>query len=103
MSRILETRRKRAELWDRTKAFLDERRGEDGTLSAEDTATYERMEAEVVALGKEVDRLERLDALDADRATRGPGRGLGAPGRPPGTPGRGAGSAKAAEGGSSWS
>ena len=66
MSRILETRKKRAELWDRTKAFLDERRGEDGTLSAEDTATYERMEAEVVALGKEVDRLERAEALDRE-------------------------------------
>ena len=29
MSRILDTRKKRAELWDRTKAFLEERRGED--------------------------------------------------------------------------
>jgi HK97 family phage major capsid protein len=35
-------------------------------LNAEDNATYEKMEADVVALGKEVDRLERQAALDME-------------------------------------
>lgn len=35
-------------------------------LSAEDAGAYEKMEAEVVALGKEVERLERQAALDAE-------------------------------------
>src|SRR5690606_7631467 len=39
-------------------------RGKDGLLSAEDTSTYEKMEEEVVNLGKEIDRLERQQAID---------------------------------------
>ena len=35
-------------------------------LSAEDAATYDKMEADVVALGKEVERLERQAALDRE-------------------------------------
>ena len=48
MNKILDLREKRAKLWDSTKAFLDSRRNENGLLSAEDTATYEKMEADVV-------------------------------------------------------
>lgn len=66
MSKILELREKRAKAWDAAKAFLDSKRGNDGLLSAEDTATYDKMEADVVALGKEVDRLERQAAIDAE-------------------------------------
>ena len=66
MSKILELREKRAKAWDATKAFLDGKRGDDGLVSAEDTATYEKMEAEVVALGKEIERLERQSAIDAE-------------------------------------
>ncbi len=66
MNKILELREKRAKLWDSTKAFLDSRRGENGLLSAEDTATYEKMEADVVSLGKEIDRLERQAVLDLE-------------------------------------
>ena len=64
MGKILELREKRAKAWEAAKAFLDTKRGEDGILSAEDTTTYERMEAEVVNLGKEIDRLERQQAID---------------------------------------
>lgn len=35
-------------------------------MSAEDTAVYERMEQEVVDLGKEIERLERQAAIDAE-------------------------------------
>jgi HK97 family phage major capsid protein len=68
MNKILELREKRAKLWDSTKAFLDSRRNDQGILSAEDTATYENMEADVVSLGKEIDRLERQAALDLELA-----------------------------------
>ena len=66
MNKILEMREKRAKTWDAAKAFLDERRGKDGMLSAEDTSTYEKMEGEVVSLGKEIERLERQAALDLE-------------------------------------
>ena len=74
MSTILELREKRAKAWDAAKAFLDTRRGGDGLLSAEDTAAYEKMETDVVALGKEIDRLERQAAIDAElgKATTSP-------------------------------
>ncbi|NLI70631.1 MAG: phage major capsid protein [Firmicutes bacterium] len=66
MNKILELREKRAKAWEAAKAFLDSKRGTDGIVSADDTATYEKMEADVVALGKEIDRLERQEALDRE-------------------------------------
>lgn len=74
MSKILELREKRAKAWDAAKAFLDTKRGNDGLLSAEDTATYEKMENDVVALGKEIERLERQATIDLElsRATSTP-------------------------------
>ena len=66
MKKILELREKRAKAWEVAKSFLDSKRGEDGLLSAEDTAAYEKMEQEVVDLGKEIERLERQAAIDAE-------------------------------------
>ncbi len=66
MKKILELREKRAKAWEVAKSFLDNKRGEDGLLSAEDTAAYEKMEQEVVDLGKEIERLERQAAIDAE-------------------------------------
>jgi HK97 family phage major capsid protein len=66
MSKILELREKRAKAWDAAKAFLDSKRSDDGLLSAEDAAVYDRMETDVVALGREVERLERQSAIDAE-------------------------------------
>ena len=66
MNQILELREKRAKAWEAAKAFLESKRGTDGLLSAEDTATYDRMEADVVNLGKEIERLERQAAIDAE-------------------------------------
>ncbi len=68
MDKILELREKRAKAWDAAKKFLDAKRGADGMLSAEDTAAYDRMEADVVNLGKEIERLERQAAIDAELA-----------------------------------
>ena len=66
MNKILELREKRTKAWEAAKAFLDTKRGADGIVSAEDTATYDKMEADVVALGKEIDRLEKQSALDME-------------------------------------
>lgn len=63
---ILELREKRAKAWEAAKAFLDSHRNEKGILSAEDDATYSRMEQEITDLGKEVARLERQEALEAE-------------------------------------
>lgn len=74
MNQILTLREKRAKAWDAAKAFLDTHRGNDGTLSAEDGQTYDRMEADVINLGKEIERLERQEAMDAElnKATSNP-------------------------------
>lgn len=66
MNKILELREKRAKAWETAKAFLDTKRGADGIVSAEDTAVYDKMEADVVALGNEIDRLEKQEALDRE-------------------------------------
>ena len=66
MNNIHDMRKKRGEIWDRAKAFLTERQDENGMLSAEDTAQYERMEQEVVDLGHAIERAERADALERE-------------------------------------
>ena len=63
---ILELREKRNTAWNAAKTFLDSRRTEKGTLSAEDDATYSKMEQEIADLGKEITRLERQEALEAE-------------------------------------
>ena len=68
MDTILALREKRKNLWDAAKAFLDTARDENGMVSAEDAARYDKMEADVVNLGKEIDRLERQQQLDAQLA-----------------------------------
>ena len=63
---ILELREKRAKAWEAAKAFLDSHRNDKGVLSAEDDATYSRMEQDISDLGKEIARMERREALDAE-------------------------------------
>ena len=48
------------------KAFLDSHRNEKGVLSAEDDASYSRMEQEITDLGKEISRLERQEAFEKE-------------------------------------
>ena len=66
MSKINELRAQRAKTWEQTKNFLDSHRNEKSILSAEDTQTYENMEQEIVNLGHEIDRQERLDAMERE-------------------------------------
>ncbi len=82
MNQILTVREKRAKAWDAAKAFLDSKRGNDGMLSAEDAATYDKMEADVVNLGKEVERLERQAALDRELSQPTSSPLTGKPGAP---------------------
>ncbi len=63
---INELRVKRAQAWDAAKAFLDSRRSEKGVLSAEDDATYSRMEQDITDLGKEIARMERLEDMNKE-------------------------------------
>ena len=63
---INELREKRNNAWNAAKAFLDSHRTEKGTLTAEDDATYTRMEQDIADLGKEIARLERQEALEAE-------------------------------------
>ena len=63
---IHELREKRAKAWEAAKAFLDAHRPANGILSAEDDNVYSRMEQEITDLGKEIARLERQEALDAE-------------------------------------
>ena len=72
---INDLRTRRAETWQKAKAFLDERRDTDtGCLSAEDDAAYSKMEADIDRLTAEIARAERAQRLDADlaRATHQP-------------------------------
>ena len=64
MDKVLAMREKRAALWENAKVFLEEHT-HDGRLSAEDAKTYEQMEQEVLALGKDIERMERQAILDA--------------------------------------
>lgn len=65
---IQELREKRNTAWNAAKAFLDSHRTEKGTLTAEDDATYTKMEQDITDLGKEIARLERQEALDRELA-----------------------------------
>lgn len=60
---IQELRKKRADAWDEARNFLDSKRTESGVLSDEDSAAYDAMEKNIVALGTEIERLERQERL----------------------------------------
>ncbi len=64
MSKILELRNKRASLWEQTKNFLEEHRGENGLVEASAVEQYDKMASDVLALGKEIERLEQQEAFD---------------------------------------
>ena len=55
---------KRATAWEAAKKFLDTHRTEDGTMSAEDGAVYDRMEQDITNLTKEIERTERLNEME---------------------------------------
>ena len=56
----------RAKVWEQAKAFTESHQKENGTLSAEDTATYEKMEAEISDLTAAIDRERRAEEREAE-------------------------------------
>jgi HK97 family phage major capsid protein len=69
MATILELRERRAAAWEKAKSFLDASRDENGLISTENAAIYDRMEKEIVAAGEQIQRLERQAAIDAEMST----------------------------------
>ena len=63
---ISELMDKRAKLWNDMSTFLDAHRNDSGVLSAEDDATYARMETDMTALTNEIKRSERMEALNRE-------------------------------------
>ena len=63
---ITELREKRAKLWNAMEGFLDTHRTENGVLSAEDDATYAKMETDLDALTNEIKRMERREAREKE-------------------------------------
>lgn len=55
---LIELRQQRADHWERMKNFLNTHEQKNGTLNADDTATYENMEAEMQRLDAAVNRAE---------------------------------------------
>lgn len=63
---INEMRDQRAKIWKTAKDFLD---AHPGVLSAEDEATYDKMEKELVELGNAIERAERLENMKGAAGT----------------------------------
>ncbi len=61
---ILELRQKRTELWEQTKNFLEDHRDENGFVQASALEQYNKMEADVVALGKQIEIMENQAAIE---------------------------------------
>jgi HK97 family phage major capsid protein len=60
METILELREKRTKAWNAAEAFLETvNRDTNGLMSEEDSKVYDKLQTEVVELGKEIDRRER--------------------------------------------
>ena len=60
---IQELMEKRAKVWEAAKNFVDTHENENGVLSAEDSATYERMESEIEDLTKAIDRHRKAEEM----------------------------------------
>ena len=63
---VIELRNKRAQKLAAARAFLESNRTPDGFFSQENDAVYTAMENDIANLGKEISRMERLEAMDAE-------------------------------------
>ena len=63
---VIELRNKRAQKLAAARAFLESNRTQDGFLSQENDAVYTAMESDIANLGREISRMERLEAMDAE-------------------------------------
>ena len=66
MRKILEMRENRKKAWEAAKAFVETKRDKDGLLSEEDAKTYAEMEKKVQAYAAEIERMEQMEAMEAE-------------------------------------
>ena len=66
MSKILEMRENRKKAWEAAKDFVENKRDKDGLLSVEDALTYAEMEKKVQAYAAEIERMEQMEAMEAE-------------------------------------
>jgi len=86
MNTLLALREKREQTWQGAKAFLESKRDGNNMVSAEDTAAYEKMKADVLAMTTEIECLEAQAAIDAKLTALDSKPILNQPGNPkPGT------------------
>ena len=71
---------KRANLWENAKDFLNTHQDENGLMSAEDAATYDKMEADIQDYTAQIERMERQGKIDAQMSAWNGSPLIGAPG-----------------------
>ena len=71
---------KRANLWEKAKDFLNTHQDENGLMSAEDAATYDKMEADIQDYTAQIERMERQGQIDAQMSAWNGSPLIGAPG-----------------------
>lgn len=71
---------KRANLWEKAKDFLNTHQDENGLMSAEDAATYDKMEADIQDYTAQIERMERQAKIDAQMSAWNGSPLIGAPG-----------------------
>lgn len=57
---------KRAKVWETAKSFVDTHENENGNLSPEDNATYNKMEAEIEELTNSIERQQRAERREQE-------------------------------------
>lgn len=57
---------KRAKVWEAAKDFVNTHEDKDGKLSAEDAATYEKMENDIAELTNSIDRQQRAERMEQE-------------------------------------
>ncbi len=68
MNTIFDLIEKRSKAWDAAKAFVETKADKDGLLSAEDSATYEQMEEKIQHFSNEIERMQKMEAIDKQLA-----------------------------------
>ena len=71
---------KRANLWENAKDFLNTHQDENGLMSAEDAAIYDKMEADIQDYTAQIERMERQGQIDAQMSAWNGSPLIGAPG-----------------------
>lgn len=68
MSKVLEMIEKRNKAWEGAKAFVEANQDKDGLLSEEHEKQYQAMEEKVLNFSREIERLQREEALEKELA-----------------------------------